>query len=90
MENNLEKLRFNNAKNRVEELRTFYIMLSGYFLMMPFLIFINMKTNPELHWFWFPLIGCGISILGYTLYVFVGRNWEEKQIQKILEKENQL
>ena len=49
-----------------------------------------MKTNPELHWFWFPLIGCGISILGYTLYVFVGRNWEEKQIQKILEKENQL
>ena len=54
MENNLEKLRFNSAKNRVEELRTFYIMLSGYVLLMPFLIFINMRTNPELHWFWFP------------------------------------
>lgn len=67
----------------MKEIKTFYIMLTGCFLLTPYLIFINLKVNPELQWFWFPLIGFGVSILGYALYLFTGKNWEEKKIKTI-------
>ena len=87
MENNLEKLKYKRAKSRMEEIKAFYMMLGGCFLLMPYLIFINLKVNPELQWFWFPLFGFGISILGYALYLFAGKNWEEKKIKELMEEE---
>lgn len=87
MENNLEKFKYKRAKSRMEEIKTFYVMLGGCFLLMPYLIFINMKVNPEFQWFWFPLFGFGISILGYALYLFAGKDWEEKKINELMEEE---
>ena len=56
-------------------------------VLMPFLIFINLKTDPQTQWFWFPLIGCGLSVLGYGLYLFAGKSWEERKIRQIMNKQ---
>lgn len=87
MENNLGKIKYQRAKRRMQEIKSFYIMLVGCLLLSPYLIFINMEVNPELQWFWFPLSGFGISILGYGLYVFTGGNWERKKIQELMNEE---
>ncbi|MGO4709827.1 2TM domain-containing protein [Chryseobacterium sp. 2TAF14] len=88
MENNLEKLQYKFAKSRMKEIKAFYIMLTGCILLSPYLIFINLKVNPEFNWFWFPLLGFGISILGYAFYLFTGKNWEKKKIKQLMEKES--
>lgn len=84
MENDFDKLRLKLAKARMKEIKTFYIMLTGCAILIPYLIFINLKTNPEFNWFWFPVIGFGISILGYSIYLFTGKSWEESKIKQLM------
>ncbi len=79
---------YKRALRRVKELKSFYANLISYCLVIPFLIFINLRTAPGYHWFWFPTLGWGIGLASHALQVFgIGKNWEDKQIQKILEKE---
>jgi len=79
---------YKRAVRRVKELKSFYANLISYCLVIPFLIFINLRTAPGYHWFWFPMLGWGIGLASHALQVFgIGKNWEDKQIQKILEKE---
>ncbi|MCC2591150.1 2TM domain-containing protein [Chryseobacterium sp. MFBS3-17] len=81
---------YRKAEKRVKELKDFYGNLISYCLFMPFLIFINLKMTPGYHWFWWPVLGWGIGVISHAFQVLrIGRNWEEKQIRKILEKENQ-
>lgn len=80
------------AKKRVEDLKGFYSNLISYCLVIPFLIFINYKTSWDFHWFWFPLFGWGIGLGFHAYQVFVndgflGRKWEERKIQELIEKE---
>lgn len=90
MENDLDKLRLKLAKARMEEIKAFYIMLTGCIVLIPYLIFINLKTNPDFHWFWFPVIGIGISILGYSIYLFAGKSWEERKIRQIMNNQKSI
>ena len=76
------------AKKRVEELKGFYGNLISYCCVIPFLIFINLKFSPQFHWFWFSAIGWGFGLVMHALQVFgYGKNWEERKIQEILEKD---
>lgn len=85
-----ESKAYNRATKRVKEIKAFSSNVLSYCLVIPFLIFINMYTAPQFQWFWFPMIGWGIGVASHGFQVFgLGRNWEEKQIQKILDKENQ-
>lgn len=90
MENDLDKLRLKLAKARMQEIKAFYIMLTGCVILMPYLIFINLKTNPEFHWFWLPVIGFGISILGYSIYLFTGKSWEERKIKQLMNNQKSI
>ncbi len=84
-----ESIAYNRASKRVKELKGFYGNLISYCLVIPFLIIVNLYTAPRYHWFWWPMLGWGIGLASHALQVFgIGRNWEEKQIRKILEKEN--
>ncbi|KIA84621.1 histidine kinase [Kaistella solincola] len=83
-----ESKAYERAAKRVKELKGFYGNLLSYCLVIPFLIFVNLYTAPQYHWFWWPVLGWGIGLTSHALQVFgIGRNWEEKQIQKILDKE---
>ena len=77
------------AAKRVEELKGFYSNLTSYCIVIPFLVFINLYTYPKYLWFVWPMLGWGFGLTMHALKTFgVGSNWEEKQIQKILDKQN--
>ncbi|QDP85329.1 histidine kinase [Chryseobacterium sp. SNU WT5] len=83
-----ESMAYERAAKRVKEIKGFYSNLISYGMVIPFLIFINLRTSPEYHWFWWPIFGWGIGLGGHALQVFgISRSWEENQIQKILKKE---
>ena len=76
------------AKRQVDELRKFYTSLVSYCVVIPVLIFINLRFNPQYHWFWFPALSWGFGLIMKGLRVFgYATNWEERKIQEILNKE---
>lgn len=88
---NSESIAYNRAAKRVKELKGFYGNLISYALVIPFLIFVNLYTSPQYHWFWWPMLGWGIGLASHAFQVFgISNNWEEKQIQKILAKEKEV
>jgi hypothetical protein len=83
-----EENAYNKAKRQVDELRKFYTSLISYSLVIPFLIFINLRFSSHFQWFWFPAFGWGFGLTMKGLRVFgYGTNWEERKIQQILNKE---
>lgn len=80
-----ESIAYQKAAERVKELKGFYANLTSYCLVIPFLIFVNLYTSPEHIWFYWPMLGWGIGLGMHALKTFgIGKDWEEKQIQKIL------
>jgi hypothetical protein len=76
------------AKRQVDELRTFYTSLISYCLVIPLLIFINLKFYVWFQWFWFPALswGFGLTMKGLRVFGYIS-NWEERKIIQILDKE---
>jgi len=86
--------KYEEAKERVKELKGFYRNLITYVAVNIFLIVINLITSPDNLWFYWVTIFWGIGIVLHTSKVFIlkgkflGKEWEEKKIKKIMEKEN--
>ena len=90
----LENSNYVKAVERVEKLKEFYQNLASYCLVIPFLIFINLKFSPGFHWFWFPIFGWGMGLTFHFLEVnnyniFLGKNWEDRKIKEMMDNENQ-
>jgi len=84
-----ENTAYYRARKRVEQLKGFYGSLIAYCLVIPILVFINLKYSPQFHWFWFSAAGWGFGLLMHALKVFgYSSNWEERKIQEILQKED--
>ena len=82
------------ARKHVEELKEFYYNLLSYVVVIPFLVFINLKTSPHYHWFWWPMLGWGIGLSFHAYKVFIndglfGRDWERKKIEKYMQEEKE-
>jgi len=79
------------AKKHVEEIKGFYGNLIAYCIIIPVIIFINYKTSWEAHkWFFYPMLGWGMGLVFHGFGVFgFGKNWEDKKIKEILDKEQQ-
>lgn len=82
-----EDMAFVRAKDKVKKIKEFYGSLISYCVVIPVLIFINLKTS-NFQWFWFPMIGWGISLIfqGFEVYGFT-QNWEERKINEIMNRE---
>jgi hypothetical protein len=86
--------KYDEAKRRVKELRIFYKSLFTYAAVNVLLIVINLITSPGSLWFYWVTIFWGIAILIQASKVFLIKNkflnkdWEEKKIKDIMEKEN--
>ncbi len=86
-----ENIGYQRAVKRVKELKGFYGNLISYCIIIPFLTAVNFLTSPDHLWFYWPMLGWGIGIAAHAMNVFaIGRNWEEKKIQEILNKENNI
>ncbi|CAM1347021.1 2TM domain-containing protein [Tenacibaculum insulae] len=87
--NNIENSKYVRAVERVEKLKEFYQNLASYCIVIPFLIFINLRFSPQFHWFWFPIFGWGVGLAFHFLEVnnyniFLGKNWEERKIKEMM------
>lgn len=91
MENKMntnDVLAYDRAVKRVKEIKGFYGNLISYCLVIPFLIFVNLRTSPEYHWFWWPMLGWGIGVISHGFQVFgIGKNWEDRKIKELMEKD---
>lgn len=88
-----EEDKYIRAKKKVENLKGFYSNLLAYVLVIPFLIFINLKTSPNHLWFWWPMLGWGVGIVFHAFGVFghnivLGKDWEEKKIKEMMDKDS--
>lgn len=82
---------YERAQKRVKEIKGFYGNFISYCIVIPVLIIINLTTSPDDIWFYFPMLGWGIGIAAHGMNVFaIGKNWEEKKIRELMEKEKQL
>lgn len=80
-----ENIAYERAMKRVKELKGFYGNLISYCIVIPFLVIINLITSPKAIWFYWPMLGWGIGIAAHAMNTFaIGRNWEEKKIQEIM------
>lgn len=90
----LENNNYVKAVEKVEKLKEFYQNLASYCIVIPVLIFINLRFSPRFYWFWFPMIGWGIGLLFHFLEVnnysiLLGKNWEERKIKELMNKDQQ-
>lgn len=83
----IEKSDLERAKERVFKLKSFYGNLISYCTVIPILIIINLNTSRNFQWFWFPMLGWGMGLIFHVLEAFeIGKSWEEKKINQILNK----
>ena len=83
-----ENLAYQRAKDKVEQLKGFYGNLISYCIVIPFLIFINLRTS-NFQWFWFPMLGWGMGLTFHALETFgYGKSWEERKIRELMNKED--
>lgn len=88
-----EAERYYEAQKQVEEIKKFYQHLTVYILVNPIVIVVNLTTSPHYLWFLYSLFGWGIGIALHGLKAFnyapfFNKEWEERKIKEILEKEN--
>lgn len=85
--------RYKRARERVQELRGFWIHLTFFILVNAFLIALNLLTSPDTLWFFYPLLGWGIGLTGHAVSIFglggwLGKDWEERKIRELMDKED--
>lgn len=91
-ENSDEEIRYLNAQKRVKEIRGFYGHLISYVAVNIVLIIFNVlyhhfgymkiKVNQ-----FYSVIIWGIIVLIHAGFVFLGKDWEERKIRKLMDKE---
>jgi hypothetical protein len=91
--NYAEAERYYQAQKRVKEIKDFYSHLTVYLLCNPIVIAVNLLTSPGYLYFWYSLLGWGFAIVMHGLAAFrvspiFNKEWEERKIKEILEKEN--
>ncbi len=88
-----EQQRYERARKRVQALKGFYIHATAFVLVNIALFGINVLVGGG-WWFYWPLLGWGIGLGAHALGVFGfggggpwGRDWEERKIREMMDKE---
>ena len=96
MESNIEyQKRYERAQKRVKDIKGFYIHLVVYCVIIPGIIFFNLKYTPQFKWFWFSLLGWGIGLFFHWFGIFgvnflgFGKDWESRKIEEYMNEKNQ-
>lgn len=89
-----EKMKYEKAKKQAKSIRSFYINLMCYCIVIPIVIFINLTFVPEIQWFWFTMIGWGCGLLAHGMETFkwnplFSKDWQERKLKQFMEEERQ-
>ena len=86
----MEDRHLQEARKRVKKLKSFYSNLASWIIFSIFFTMLNLFTSREFFWAIFPILGWGIGVLFQAIEVFglpgIGRNWEERAMEKELER----
>ncbi len=88
-----DEIRYMKALKKVKEIKEFYGHVLVYVIVIPILIFVNLKFTPQFHWFWFSVFGWGVGLLSHAFQVFegfkfvLGKDWEERKIKEFMKKD---
>lgn len=87
-----EQQKYEKARERVQEIKGFYIHALIYVIVNATLFLLNIVASPDEWWFYWSLLGWGVGLGAHGLSIFgsnliFGANWEERKIQEILRKE---
>ncbi len=93
--NNNNEIKYLQAKKRVREIKGFYIHALVYVLVNLFILILKFQKhgNIEFHDWGIGLWGIGLAIHGLSVFLpnfILGRNWEERKIREIMEKNKNL
>ncbi len=94
MEFESKENRYFRAKERVKEMKKFYSNLIFYLIFISFLAGLNYYTNKfQYMWFLWAAFGWGIGLVfqaakAFNWAPFMNKNWEERKIKELMEKEN--
>jgi len=79
--------RYERARRRAKELKSFYVHLMTYVGVMIVLFFVDYSDRGGTWWFYWPLLGWGIAVAMHAFETF-GHRWERRKIEQILENED--
>ncbi|WP_339831322.1 2TM domain-containing protein [uncultured Altibacter sp.] len=87
----ISEKKYERAKKKVEELKSFYVHLTIYIVMIPVFIWLNYRST-GFPWAIFPIVGWGFGVMGHAMEVynynpFLGKDWEEKKIKKLMDED---
>ena len=80
---------YEEAKERAQELRGFYLHLLVYVLINAFLVAVNLLASWGHWWFYWPLLGWSVGVVVHGAWVYRGRGlwgktWEERKIRELM------
>ena len=78
------------AKKQIKDIRGFYTHVIASFLILPFIIYINLQIVPQFHWFWFVIGAWCIGLLIHWISVFAFSKMSLKKMQKITRSQRKL
>jgi hypothetical protein len=84
--------RYEGALKRAKEIKEFYVHLGVYVIVNSALFAINMISNPDTLWFYWPALGWGI---GLTIHAFslltegriLDETWEDRKAREIMRRD---
>jgi len=82
------------ARQKTEELKSFYYSLFSYVIVIPLLIYVWHEYTPfTFQWFWFPLAFWGFGLVTQALKIYgknmpFGDQWERKLIKKYMKEDD--
>lgn len=84
---------YQRARQRVLALRGFYVHLLVFIVVNAFLFALNLITSAGQWWFYWPLLGWGVGLALHAVVAlgadnWWGRDWEERKIHELLDKED--
>lgn len=89
----ISEKKYSLAKEQVEKLKGFYIHFGIYLLFVPVFIWLNYISNAGFPWAIFPIGGWGFGVLSHAAETFnynpfFGKDWEERKIKDLMDKDN--
>jgi len=79
---------YRRAKERVGHIKSFYMSLFAYCIVISFLTYLNLRTTRFL-WVLFPALGWGMGLVSQWMSAFgynplFGKHWEERKINEFM------
>lgn len=89
----ISEKRYENAKDQVNKIKGFYAHFTIYLIFIPIFIWLNYQSNAGFPWALFPIFGWGFGVAGHAAETFnwnpfFGKDWEERKIREMLDKED--